>query len=176
MYLALRHFRHFLEGRQFQIWTDCKPLVYALTRKSNHHSPRVVRQLSYIAEFTSDIRHIIGHENSPADALSRNVASVISENPAPDYEEIAACQRTDEGLQNVRRVTSLLLQPFRLPASSLLLWCDMSCGHPRPFIPASHRKSVFQFFHNLGHPGTNAMARLLTHKVVWPGIRRDARK
>ena len=159
VYLAVRHFRHFLEGRQFQIWTDHKPLVYALTRKSDHHSPRVVRQLSYIAEITSDIRHISGHENIPADALSRNVASIIPENPAPDYEEIAACQRTDEGLQNARQGTSLLLQAFRLQASSLSLWCDVSCGHPRPFIPASYRKSVFLFFHILGPPGTNATAR-----------------
>lgn len=42
VYLAIKHFRYFLEGREFQIWTDHKPLVVALTCKSDHHSPRVV--------------------------------------------------------------------------------------------------------------------------------------
>lgn len=31
MYVAIKFFRHFLEGRQFEIYTDHKPLVYAFT-------------------------------------------------------------------------------------------------------------------------------------------------
>uniref|UniRef100_A0A5S6Q7C4 RT_RNaseH_2 domain-containing protein n=1 Tax=Trichuris muris TaxID=70415 RepID=A0A5S6Q7C4_TRIMR len=40
VYLAIRHFRYFLEGRQFTVLTDHKPLVQALQRGSGRHSPR----------------------------------------------------------------------------------------------------------------------------------------
>ncbi len=31
---TIRHFRHILEGRDFQLWTDHKPLVTAISRIS----------------------------------------------------------------------------------------------------------------------------------------------
>jgi hypothetical protein len=37
---AIKHFRHFCEGRQLKLWTDHKPLVSALTRVSVLISPR----------------------------------------------------------------------------------------------------------------------------------------
>ena len=70
MFLAVKHFRHYLEGRKFCIFTDHKPLTFALT-SSTDRSPRQTRQLSYIAEFTGDVRHIKGERNIVADALSR---------------------------------------------------------------------------------------------------------
>ena len=35
VYAAIRHFRHHLEGRLFTIWTDHKPLTFALSRLSD---------------------------------------------------------------------------------------------------------------------------------------------
>ena len=70
VYLALKHFRHMLEGRPFTIWTDHKPLTYAMANLAER-SPRQTRHLSYIAEFSTDIRHIQGVKNEVADALSR---------------------------------------------------------------------------------------------------------
>jgi hypothetical protein len=61
---GFRHFRHMLEGRQFTIFTDHKPLTYALSRNSDPWSARQARQLSYLAEYTADIRHIAGEEKS----------------------------------------------------------------------------------------------------------------
>jgi cleavage and polyadenylation specificity factor subunit 1 len=68
---AIRHFRFLLEGRQFRLLTDHKPLVAAMLRVSPPWSARQQRHLSYIAEFTSDIRHTSGTANIVADALSR---------------------------------------------------------------------------------------------------------
>jgi hypothetical protein len=60
-----------LEGRRFIIFTDHKPLTFALRRSSDPWTARQCHQLSYIAEYTSDIRHIAGKDNIVADTLSR---------------------------------------------------------------------------------------------------------
>jgi hypothetical protein len=67
---TVRHFRFLLEGRQFRQLTDHKPLVTSLFRTTPPWSARQQQQLSFIAEFTSDIRHTPGQENVVADALS----------------------------------------------------------------------------------------------------------
>ena len=68
---GIRHFRYMLEGRPFTIYTDHKPLTFALGKVSEPWTAMQSRQLSYVAEFTTDIRHIPGSENIVADTLSR---------------------------------------------------------------------------------------------------------
>ena len=70
MVRAIEHFRNFVEGRAFTIYTDHKPLTTVLASQSER-SPRQTRHLSFISEFTSDIRHVKGKDNEVADALSR---------------------------------------------------------------------------------------------------------
>ena len=70
-YSAIRHFRFLLEGHQFCLLTDHKPLVTAMVRVSPPWSACQQRHLAYISEFTTDIRHTPGTENVVADALSR---------------------------------------------------------------------------------------------------------
>jgi hypothetical protein len=60
-----------LEGRGFVVFTDHKPLVGALRRRSDPVSARQQRHLSFIAEFAPTIRHITGDSNIVADTLSR---------------------------------------------------------------------------------------------------------
>jgi hypothetical protein len=55
---AIKHFRHFCEGRQFQLWTDHKPVVSALTRFSVPISPRQQQQLAFISEFNTQILYL----------------------------------------------------------------------------------------------------------------------
>ncbi len=64
------HFRYMLEGRPFTIYTDHKPLIFALGKVSEPWTAMQSRQLSYVAEFTTDIRNIRGSENIVADTLS----------------------------------------------------------------------------------------------------------
>ena len=81
VFLAIRHFRHMLEGRPFCVWTDHKPLCGALD-SSTDRSPRQTRHLSYIAEYTSDIKHISGASNVVADTLSRDPCLLYT-SPSP---------------------------------------------------------------------------------------------
>jgi hypothetical protein len=57
-YLSVRHFWYMLDGKKFHILSDHKPLTRALQRVSDPWTPRVQRQLSFLAELTSDIRHV----------------------------------------------------------------------------------------------------------------------
>ena len=52
VYLAIKHFCHYLEGCPFHIPTDHKPLTFALHTRSDRYSPCQTRQLDYISQFT----------------------------------------------------------------------------------------------------------------------------
>nr|VZH96049.1 unnamed protein product [Spirometra erinaceieuropaei] len=92
-YLAVKHLRHLLEGREFTIFTDHKPLTFAMHSHSDKLSPREIRHLDYISQFTSDIRHIDGSRNEVADALSRPSIAHLQLSPGIDLAEMAAEQR-----------------------------------------------------------------------------------
>jgi transposase InsO family protein len=180
-FAAIRHFRFMLEGRAFTIYTDHKPLTYAVGRTSDPWTGRQARQLAYIAEFTSDIRHIAGKENTIADALSRPpppqppaaqcVAAVEATEALLDYAGLAARQLQCTETQRAVTTSSLLIKPVNLNGITVL--CDVSTGTPRPVIPVADRQQVFKAFHTLAHPGIRATRRLLAARVVWPKMAAD---
>ena len=110
VYLAIRHFRYFVEGRQFHILTDHKPLVYALTTCSDKHSPRQARHLDFIAQFTADIRHVKGVDNIPADTLSRMETNALLDDSPPviDFNAMAVAQETDPDIARLQSSQSAL--------------------------------------------------------------------
>ena len=55
VYLAIKHFRHFIKGRQFHVSTDHRPLIFALQSHSDKYTPRQLRHLDFILQFTCDI-------------------------------------------------------------------------------------------------------------------------
>ena len=99
VYLAIKHFRHYVKGREFHILTDHKQLTYLPTFEANRHSPCQIRHLDFILQFTSDIRHIKGSQNPVADALSRITINNITMDKrlinAIDFNELADEQQVD---------------------------------------------------------------------------------
>jgi hypothetical protein len=65
-----------LEGRPFTVFTNYRPLVGALSRRSDPCSSRQQRHISFIAEFSPVIRHIAGQSNVVADTLSRPAGGI----------------------------------------------------------------------------------------------------
>ena len=177
IYLAIKHFRHFVEGRQFHVLTDHKPLTFAFASKPSQHTPRQIRHLDYISQFTTDIRHIKGENNQVADTLSRLGAIHYNNCPSISFEDISAAQRDDPELTQLQSSsTSLKFQSLPLPTSNNLIVCDVTTGVPRPFIPKQFRRKVFDSLHSLSHPGIRATQKLVTDRYVWPNINSDVRK
>nr|VZI45743.1 unnamed protein product [Spirometra erinaceieuropaei] len=162
IYLAIRHFRHLLEGRDFSVHTDHKPLTYALKAKPDRFLPRDVRHLYYISQFTADIRYIRGSDNVVADALSRPDINTLTSDF--DLAKLADLQTADESIADLRTSTALQLRNAPLPASPGTILCEWSTGNPRPFVPLPYRKVVFDHFHSLSHPGIRAGPTLTTDR------------
>ncbi len=110
IFLAVRHFRHHLEGRNFAIFTDHKPLTYALQSSSDKYSPREIAQLDYISQFTTDIRYVKGFDNSVAETLSRPSINAISWPKGIDLKQMA-----DKQEETVTQSTSKNLKLERVP-------------------------------------------------------------
>ena len=177
VYLAIKHFRHFLEGRDFTVFTDHKPLIYALHARPDRHSPREIRHLDYVSQFTTDIRHVKGQDNVVADALSRIPVLALHSSQLVDLDEIAKDQQDDAELRLLLQGdSSLALEKVLLASQAGYIWCDTSTGQPRPFITQRHRRTVFESLHGLSHPGINATQKMVVARYVWPGINKDVRE
>ena len=174
IYLAVRHFRYFLEARQFTIYTDHKPLTLAFAKAADPWSPRQQRHLSYISEFSTDIRHVAGKDNNVADALSRSHINAITTEVGIDYAAFAAAQKDDEEIQTYRTATAgLKLEDVKFGPREETILCDTSSGQPRPLVPSSWRRQVFETIHNLSHPSIRATRNLIARKFMWHGMNKQ---
>ena len=175
LYLAIRHFRYYLEGRAFTAYTDHRPLTFAFTKGSDAWSARQQRHLSAISEFTTCVQHIDGKNNSVADVLSRlHINAVHGLLPGVDYQALALAQQQDDEIPAFRTaVSNLVLHDAPFDSSGVTLLCDVSQGHPRPLVPSAWRRHIFDSVHGLSHPIVRATQKLIGSKFVWHGLRKQ---
>jgi hypothetical protein len=86
-----------LKARHFITFMDQKPVTYTFQQKRDKCSPWQFNHLDFIAQFTTDIRHISGHVNVVADALPR-VESITA---PPSHDALAATQNSDDELRTL---------------------------------------------------------------------------
>lgn len=172
VYESVQHFRHILEVVHAVIYTDHKPLLYAFSQRREKLPPVQLNQLSFISQFTTEMRYIKGEKNVVADAMSRvNVVSAEL-----DLKELSSAQEKDSELANLRnRNSSLKLSEVLVPGSDISVTCDMSTGKPRAYLPPAYRYGVFNRLHGLSHPGARATARLIADRFVWPCMIKDCK-
>lgn len=178
---AVRRFRHLLEGRaDVQLVTDHKPLTYAFTSKTER-SARVTRQLAFLSEYSTDIRHVSGAANAVSDCLSRphdadeppvstclNIAQ--QEINATD---LAKRQSEDPEVAALCTNPSLTIRKLQVAGTEHPLIVDVSTGSHRPLLPPSLRRPTFDRLHGIHHPGIRATRRLITERFVWKGMSAD---
>ena len=171
IYLSIRHFRYFLKGRTFAIFTDHKPLVDAISKVADPWSARQQRHLSFISEFTTDLRHLSGKDNVVADCLSR--APLDSVSVGIDYLALAHAQNCDEVQSYKTAITNLTFANVPVCDSGPVLICDVSTSVPRPVVPQDYRRHVFDVLHSISHPGQKATVKLISQKFVWHGLKKQ---
>lgn len=173
VYESVQHFRHLLEVQHVTIFTDHKPLLYAFAQRREKLPPSQLNQLSFISQFSTDIKYIKGEDNVVADAMSRIEAISLEQ----EYEALAKSQDIDEELAELMRkeTTSLDLTKVNIPATGLSLICDTSTGRARPYVTPEFRRTIFDKLHGMSHPGARATTRLVTERYVWPSINKDCR-
>jgi hypothetical protein len=172
MYAAVKYFRHHLEGRVFSIFTDHKPLTHCLP-SSTDRSPRQSRQLSFVAEFSTDWNYIKGEENVVAYALSRPehvLAAVLL--PSIDLAHLAEAQPDLGELQ----AANPSLHVERVDRAGTIMLCDTAHGKVRPILTANWPRKVFDLIHGLSHAGPNPTLRAVSDRFVWNSMRADVRK
>ena len=178
IFASIKHFRHFVEGREFTVYTDHKPLTCALESKTDR-SPRQTRQLEYISQFTNDIQYIKGKNNIIADTLSRlpEINEIICKNI--DFNTLYSEQQKDKNLQDLISSNSKhSLKEIEIPVLNLKIWCDVSFKNkrPRPYLPNSMRKICYEKLHNISHPGVRGTRKLILSRYFWPEMRKDINK
>ena len=170
VYLTIRHFRHFLEGRPFTIFSDAKGLSTAISSAADK-SPRQTRHLSFISEFSTDIQYIAGKDNIVADALSRAFAARL---PELDYEDLARQQEASADVQAYRTaVTNMDLRDVQFPGANFTVLCDMGTGKARPIVPPALRRKIFDMVHGLAHVGRRSTQRAMAARFVWHSMQKD---
>ena len=169
-YLAVLHFKPLIEGHFVLLLTDHKPLCSAFKSTNPAKSDRQQRHLSLLTEYIADISHIKGSQNIVADCLSRPANAVTLD--VCDLPEIANAQVSDEEI----KLYEDRLKSFKLLSDDKPILCDTSTPYPRPFVPASLRKAIFDSLHCLSHPGINSSQKVIKARYFWPGMDRSIKQ
>lgn len=175
IFAAIKHFRHELEGRDFFVLTDHKPLTTVLASKTEK-SPRQTRQLQYISQYTNDIRYIKGCENIVSDTLSRGHVDSINDDKI-DLTNLIQEQKQDDELIKLlseeNKNQSFILKEIPVPMENETIFCEVSTKINRPFVPNKKRIPIFNLIHNLSHPSIRGTRKLIASKYFWPGMNTD---
>ena len=87
---------------------------------------------------------------------------------------MAAVQRADASITAVPTATTgLVIRDIPLDHYDNSISCDISTSRPRPFVPNSWQRTVFDAVHDLPHPSIRAMKQLVAVKFVWPCLRKQ---
>ena len=172
IYLSCKHFNHWLQGNSIKIFTDHKPIIGAFNKPLDRPNQQESRQLSFIAQYAPEIKHIHGTDNIVADTLSRPQIDCISSLSVLNHslrEELIQTQKSDAALKEIllNNETSLNIQLVDG------IYCDVSKNGTRPFIPNTMRKKIFDQIHNLSHPGVKQSINLISSRFVWPYMKKD---
>ena len=70
-------------------------------------------------------------------------------------------------------ITNLRLKDIVVGDSKTTLLCDISTDTPKPTVPLSWRKHVFDAIHGLSHPSIRTTRKLIASKFVWHGLHKQ---
>ena len=198
---ALKIWRHYLYGEQFEVFTDHKSLSYIFTQ--DHLNLRQRRWLEFLKDYTFTLAYHPGKANVVADALSRKgivlaaclmikewklMEEVISARPrvAATRVSIQAALHIDSGLvQQIKEAQKRYPETEEWIKATQVGGEGLSFGEKegvrmwgRLWVPAADelRKEVLEAAHcsryNI-HPGSTKMYHTLRREFWWKGMKKD---
>jgi cleavage and polyadenylation specificity factor subunit 1 len=175
IYMCIKYFRYSVEGRNLTVYTDHKPLTFALTKKvSNSDNPRRLRQLDFISQFASSIVHITGDDNIVADALSR--IEQITLPTAFDEEKLYEDQLSDKQLDDLYKQTNLSFKTMEMPPTMHPVIVEVSTPNVRIYLPEQYRQKAFSSIHNISHAGYRPTQKLISKRYFWQTMNKDIQR
>lgn len=169
---ATQHFRVYLYGRHFTIYTDCNSVRATALKKELH--PRVARWWIKLQDFTFDIEYRPGEKMAHVDYLSRNPVAAMTKTTeiTPDKKKtmtIAEWQKIDPICQEMRQ-TGIYPENYKDLE-------DLIRFEKRAYVPIAARLTILQKYHEeSSHPGADRMIEAMKKDLYWKGMYASARK
>lgn len=182
VFKALKHFRHYLLGREFKVVTDCNALK--ASRHKRELLPRVHRWWAYMQTFDFEIEYRKGERIPHVDYLSRNPVSNKQVNVSrvndewlqaeqkldPDIKRIIDSIENDTIDANVRSSytykDNLLYRNFQVDGKTL----------SRVIVPKNFRWQIIQRFHDeLKHLGWDKTLTKIRENFWFPNMTSSVR-
>jgi RNase H-like domain found in reverse transcriptase/Integrase zinc binding domain/Integrase core domain len=184
--IALRSWRHYLEGSDFKVIcsTDHRPLQHFMA--NDQERGRQIRWQQFLTSFDLQITYIPGKSNGFADGLSRRpdlrlMLVAASADLDPVLRRILAAQKQD-------RTARVHFAAARAPGASSC-WCVVNgvLYHSderqqlRVFVPLTGglRPDLLRQFHDVtiaGHFGWRKVCLALSRFYFWPELKEDVQR
>lgn len=176
---ALKHWRHYLLGNEFVLFSDNSALQYVMQQHKLNH--KHAKWVEYLQSFTFVLKHRSGQANKVADALSRR-ALLLQESSIQvlGFEHLKDLYQTDTDFKEAFEACQ---NPVLRNASP---WLDYNLQEGLLFrggqlcIPdCSMRENIVWEKHNgglAGHFGINKTLEQLGHFYYWPKMSRDVQR
>ena len=169
---ALREWRHYLHGTEFEVVTDHMSLKHFLTQP--RLSARQARWAEFMQEFIMKITHRPGRLNNAADALSRR----------PDHAEVRSCITVEKGdlieklkagyAQDAECEGKLKANPRWKKTDDGLIYINSN----QIYVPNGDniRQALMEEHHDIplsGHVGGAKVYNKLCRNWYWPKMKAD---
>ena len=172
MVQAILHYRIYLIGVPFTVWTDHKPLIewFKLVPGSQTYAKWMVK----LQGLTFEVKYIEGDLNVMADLMSRPFDIVkASLQEVHEQLRLTALRATDEPTSEIYNVnatelvllfdviagdqTPAVLMEYRIPDEKIIELKDAffydDNGIPKLIVPPEHVKFIIDELHKFGHLG-----------------------
>ena len=200
LYMAVRHFRFRIRGRELIFRTDHKSLINALSNPEGQHSPQERRMIYHLKEYSPTIMYLPGGENVIADFLSRpehychNVATqtpdmvdigMVAEDSITSQLTLSLISQ-EQGLDDLAGNRTDL--EAKLPTGTSLITKSVTDGdatfsvlgvldddldHFRPYVPETLRFAAFRQLHGKIHQGKEKTHDVVSTYYFWPTLKSD---
>ena len=160
---ACKYFRPYLFGRKFTLYTDHKPLTYAVNLKDAHG--KIARWILRLEDYDYDIKHRPGKQNIVADGLSR-IHQELHSNEQDESSDAETAHSADTDDSEFIQMTELPLNFFK--NQILLKIGTTDSDNYEEIFPGIFRRTVTKI--NFGVPFFIKMFREYTHPTRKTGI------